>query len=687
VTATYFYDNPQKDLSSLTYSDGTPTVGHTYDRLGRPATTTTGTFAQLVRTYSPTHLGPATETTTYDTNGSSTFDAPDFTRVLNRQYTDPVMTTRNTGYTTGPSAATAEASAVYGFEPVAGRLGTVTTGSALGTSAFTYGYEPAKPHLIKTLTSPAHLVTNTWEPNRDVLDTKTNTQGATNSSTFDYTVNAVGQRTGVTTTSGGNWVWDYDSLGQVSKADNMGSNDFDRVYLYDNIGNRINAADRVTVIAPGTPPTYTANALNQYTAINAAVPSYDFAGNMTADAGAHSAAIARSYVWDGENRLKEVKSTAVPQTQIAAYRYDAFHRRIAKTLGTNTTWFIYDDWNMIGEYTGAAGSLPVLKKTHHWGLDVSGSIQGAGGVGGLLATDLHSGVSGTGRYFPAYDGNGNIGEYLKTGGIVSARFTYDPFGRPLINTVNTMANQLSFRFSTKYRDPETDFYYYGYRYYSAVLGRWLNRDPIGKAGGLNLYGMVENDSVNKLDFLGLVGSFNVRPEPGMTTANPIELAVLSSAGKTGITSGFRVTFTPDPTSACTPSDVVLVQVINRNSRSQQLRVDSGMTEAQRQNHLKYGTGYLPPYSGITVGNLSYLDAPQDPDNDPGVWKMEVCAFCDKTCAKNLGCTSFTMPNEDTQTLTTPSTRLNYRPISPSGTRPAVGPTTGYTNATTAFLTP
>ncbi|MBL9118206.1 MAG: RHS repeat-associated core domain-containing protein, partial [Verrucomicrobiaceae bacterium] len=60
-----------------------------------------------------------------------------------------------------------------------------------------------------------------------------------------------------------------------------------------------------------------------------------------------------------------------------------------------------------------------------------------------------------------------------------------------------------FRFSTKYTDPETALVYYGFRYYSAELGRWLNRDPIGEDGGINLYGMVGNDAVNEIDFLGM----------------------------------------------------------------------------------------------------------------------------------------------------------------------------------------
>jgi RHS repeat-associated protein len=69
--------------------------------------------------------------------------------------------------------------------------------------------------------------------------------------------------------------------------------------------------------------------------------------------------------------------------------------------------------------------------------------------------------------------------------------------------VGDMAKVNPFGFSTKYTDSETDLVYYGYRYYSPALGRWLSRDPIEEQGGLNLYGFVNNDPVNKWDKLGL----------------------------------------------------------------------------------------------------------------------------------------------------------------------------------------
>ncbi len=53
------------------------------------------------------------------------------------------------------------------------------------------------------------------------------------------------------------------------------------------------------------------------------------------------------------------------------------------------------------------------------------------------------------------------------------------------------------------KETKTDLVYYGYRYYSPALGRWLSRDPIEEQGGLNLYAFVNNDPVNKWDVLGL----------------------------------------------------------------------------------------------------------------------------------------------------------------------------------------
>ena len=106
-------------------------------------------------------------------------------------------------------------------------------------------------------------------------------------------------------------------------------------------------------------------------------------------------------------------------------------------------------------------------------------------------------------YYSAFDGNGNImGYYAADTGESVAEFEYGPFGK-LIRATGEKKDDFNLRFSTKYEDAETGLLYYGYRYYNAETGRWLNRDPIEEQGGLNLYGFILNDGINSIDFLGL----------------------------------------------------------------------------------------------------------------------------------------------------------------------------------------
>ena len=195
--------------------------------------------------------------------------------------------------------------------------------------------------------------------------------------------------------------------------------------------------------------------------------------------------------WDAENRLIEVDRA--DGTKVC-YSYDAQSRRISKKVGTGTaTRYIYDGWNIIAEYNGAT-----LGKKYTWGMDLSGSMQGAGGVGGLLAVNEVGGST----YYPTYDGNGNVSEYLDSSGAVQAHYEYDAFGNTTYSD-GAKKNDFAHRFSTKPLDAETGLYYYGYRYYNPGMGRWLSRDPIGERGGYNLYGMVGNDLLNGVDILGL----------------------------------------------------------------------------------------------------------------------------------------------------------------------------------------
>ncbi|MFO1492131.1 MAG: RHS repeat-associated core domain-containing protein [Kiritimatiellia bacterium] len=107
----------------------------------------------------------------------------------------------------------------------------------------------------------------------------------------------------------------------------------------------------------------------------------------------------------------------------------------------------------------------------------------------------------------AQDAAGNVvglyDMYLRT---KWREYEYDGFGRMVAERKyggSAHLDKVPLRHATRILDPETGLQAYHYRLYSPWLGRWLSRDPIGEAGGLNLYGMVGNNPVNAVDPLGL----------------------------------------------------------------------------------------------------------------------------------------------------------------------------------------
>ncbi len=74
---------------------------------------------------------------------------------------------------------------------------------------------------------------------------------------------------------------------------------------------------------------------------------------------------------------------------------------------------------------------------------------------------------------------------------------------------------------TKPIDTTTGLYYYGYRWYDPLTGRWPSRDPIEESGGVNLYGFVGNDGVGALDLFGLSSPKWPRPKNCLELANQV----------------------------------------------------------------------------------------------------------------------------------------------------------------------
>ena len=152
--------------------------------------------------------------------------------------------------------------------------------------------------------------------------------------------------------------------------------------------------------------------------------------------------------------------------------------------------YIFDGWNVIIEK--ATKGSPATAAS-------------AGGVGGLLATfatKSSPATVGTETHYFHYDANGNVTETVDSNGDLTASYEYGPFGE-LVSESGAYTDN-TYKFSTKPQDEETGYYYYGFRYYSTNLGRWISRDPIGEFGGINVYVIVENNSINWIDKLGLI---------------------------------------------------------------------------------------------------------------------------------------------------------------------------------------
>jgi len=187
--------------------------------------------------------------------------------------------------------------------------------------------------------------------------------------------------------------------------------------------------------------------------------------------------------------------------------------------------FIWDGWKLLEELDVRDPQAPAIARQYTWGLDLAGlmggagvspaNLDGAGTIGGLLAVaqaeETHAAPNAepsvtaddAGDFLFFYDGNGNVGQLLDvtvntaTSAIV-AKYEYDAYGNTTLSSGSFAATN-PFRFSTKYWDDVTSFGYWGYRYYSPRLGRWISRDPIEEKGGLNLCAYVVDNPVGAVD--------------------------------------------------------------------------------------------------------------------------------------------------------------------------------------------
>ena len=234
--------------------------------------------------------------------------------------------------------------------------------------------------------------------------------------------------------------------------------------------------------AAGTVSYGTADNVNKYPTVGAASLTYDGNKNLTSDG-------TWTYSYDTENHLLTAAAGAVS----ASYVYEPSGRQAQKTVGANKTRFIYDGLDLIATYDGAG----VLQNryVHGPGMDEPAIQVTAGGVLSFFHSDFQ----------------GSIVALTNNSGAVTNKYTYSPFGE------SAVLSGTIFGYTAQRYDAETGLYYYKARHFSPALGRFLQTDPIGYAGGdLNLYAYVANDPVNFRDPLGLSaqGNKNSHYQPG-----------------------------------------------------------------------------------------------------------------------------------------------------------------------------
>ena len=567
VHTDYSYDDAGS-LRLIGYSDGTPSVRYTRDRLGRVVTAADA-------------IGIHTNTYTVDGQLLSS-SLP--------QCSDLVL--------------------LYGYDAIGRPAGTELRDATAGTPyhAIAYSYDPAgRLHVVSndvmhalytyaadgfsmydtTIASGAGVIVQTAKRHDGLgrVFSITNEVGGQLVSSSAYAYNVADQRTEQTLGDGSQWRYAYDELGQVVSGrkyfdDGVMDGAAQFTYRYDTIGNRTSARQGVGDGAAAW--AYTANDVNQYTGVitpgtafvggetdldadvsvqsatgpavpanrhgasfwhamsvdnstgpvvtsnvvcaiktdgtnslvrtemhttlippHEVAPTYDADGNLLTDG-------LFSYTWNGENRLVAAESLAgVPdEAKVRVVNvYDYIGRRVRKTVSkdysggtyaiTNVTTYVWDGFNIIAEMCDAG-----YTNWHTYGLDLSGSLQGAGGVGGALAMTRDTGTE-TNTYIYCFDGNGNVVNLVDASdGSIAATYEYDPFGT-LIRSTGTIASDNPVRWSTKHTDDETDLVMYPKRPYAPTLGRWLSRDGIGENGGVNLYGFVQNNPVLYIDPRGL----------------------------------------------------------------------------------------------------------------------------------------------------------------------------------------
>jgi RHS repeat-associated protein len=288
-----------------------------------------------------------------------------------------------------------------------------------------------------------------------------------------YTYNANGNITNidVTNNQSKNQAFTYDPLNRLLTASGIyGSIG----YTYDKVGNRlirtVNDDTETCSYISGT------NKLQEITGSNPATFAYDTNGNTTGIGGI-------TLIYDQNNRLIRAKEDS---NVLGEYTYNGLGQRVIKQAGGVTTLFFYDfSGNLVGE---SLSNGTVSSEYIYMGESRLARVNSINNV----------------IYYDCNDHLGTPQVITDENGVGVWEATYRPFGEAQVDPNSRVVNNC--RFPGQYYDQETGLQYNYFRDYHPGIGRYVEPDPIGLEGGINLYAYCFNDSVNLIDPSGQFGA-------------------------------------------------------------------------------------------------------------------------------------------------------------------------------------
>ncbi len=207
---------------------------------------------------------------------------------------------------------------------------------------------------------------------------------------------------------------------------------------------------------------------------------YDLNGNLVERTGPNGTT---TYDWDAFDRLIAIH---YPDGSSSQFIYDGLSRRVAITEKDDQEnvilerKFLWHGLAIAEERSGTTGAT-VEKRFYHNGVEL------------LTGPDA-------GLYTYRTDHLGSIREVVGSTGSLIARYDYDAWG---VSELVSGPFDLDFKYTGHFYHTPSTLHLAPFRAYDAAIGRWLNRDPITEAGGINLYAYVQNDPTNYIDPLGL----------------------------------------------------------------------------------------------------------------------------------------------------------------------------------------